>query len=116
MTGPLHCLVSSPYKTIQGIEPEFQLVSQLQMLTRQQVFSAVRFSADGRFLLTGAPTRNLVLWEVKTGREIQRWRVSPRVGSRPESAVVHAVAFLDAQRIISESSSGLAEVWKITNE
>ncbi|WP_445428150.1 WD40 repeat domain-containing protein [Alishewanella sp. HL-SH05] len=93
-----------------------QLVSQLQMLTRQQVFSAVRFSADGRFLLTGAPTRNLVLWEVKTGREIQRWRVSPRVGSRPESAVVHAVAFLDAQRIISESSSGLAEVWKITNE
>lgn len=91
-------------------------VSQLQMLARQQVFSAVRFSADGRYLLTGAPTRNLVLWEVQTGKELQRWRVSPRVGSRPASAVVHAVAFLDAERIISESSSGLAEVWKINYE
>lgn len=91
-------------------------VSQLQMFARQQIFSAVRFSDDGKYLLTGAPTRNLVLWDVQTGKELQRWRVSPRVGSRPASAVVHAVAFLDAQRIISESSSGLAEVWKINYE
>lgn len=91
-------------------------VSQLQMTARQQIFSAVRFSEDGRYLLTGAPTRNLVLWDVQTGKELQRWRVSPRVGSRPASAVVHAVAFLDAERIISESSSGLAEVWKINYE
>ena len=90
-----------------------QRVSSLQMLARQQIFSAVRFSQDGRFLLTGAPTRNLVLWDVQSGRELQRWRVSPRVGSRPPSAVVHAVAFLDENRIISESSSGLAEVWEI---
>ncbi len=91
-------------------------ISQLQMITRQQIFSAVRFSADGQYLLTGAPTRSLVLWQVATGKELQRWRVSPRVDSRPASAVVHAVAFLDAERIISESSSGLAEVWKITYE
>lgn len=93
-----------------------QRVSQLQMRVRQQIFSAVRFSQDGRYLLTGAPTRNLVLWDVQSGRELQRWRVAPRQGSRPQSAVVHAVAFLDAKRIISESSSGLAEVWKIEYE
>lgn len=91
-------------------------ISQLQMSARQQIFSAVRFSADGRYLLTGAPTRNLVLWDVQTGKELQRWRVSPRKGGRPSSAVVHAVAFLDATRIISESSSGLAEVWEIVYE
>lgn len=91
-------------------------VSQLQMTARQQIFSAVRFSDDGKYLLTGAPTRNLVLWDVASGKELQRWRVAPRVGSRPASAVVHAVAFLDATRIISESSSGLAEVWKITHD
>lgn len=91
-------------------------ISTLQMHARQQIFSAATFSPDGRFLLTGAPTRNMVLWEVSTGRELQRWRVSPRIGSRPPSAVIHAVAFLEEQRIISESSSGLAEVWEIRHD
>lgn len=89
------------------------LVSTLQINARQQLFSAVRFSDDGDHLLTGAPTRSLVLWRVSDGRELQRWRVAPRQGSRPASAVVHAVAFLSPTRIISESSSGYAEVWEI---
>ncbi|MEE2025886.1 WD40 repeat domain-containing protein [Alkalimonas mucilaginosa] len=90
-----------------------QLVSRLQFTARQQIFSAVRFSDDGRWLATGAPSRNLALWDVQTGRELQRWRVSPRVGSRPPSAAVHAVAFFGPNQLISESSSGLAEVWQI---
>ncbi len=89
------------------------LVSTLQISARQQVFSAVRFSDDGKFLLTGAPTRSLVLWRVSDGKELQRWRVSTREGGRPASAVVHAVAFLSPTRIISESSSGYAEIWEI---
>jgi WD40 repeat protein len=89
------------------------LISSLQIMARQQVFSAVRFSADGKYLLTGAPTRNVVLWRVSDGKELQRWRVMPRDGSRPAGAVVHAVAFLSPTRIISESSSGYAEVWEI---
>tara|TARA_R110002126_G_scaffold43555_28_gene124983 strand:- start:1788 stop:2759 length:972 start_codon:yes stop_codon:yes gene_type:complete len=89
------------------------LVSSLQITARQQVFSAVRFSEDGQYLLTGAPTRNVVLWRVRDGEELQRWRVTPRDGSRPAGAVVHAVAFLSPTRIISESSSGYAEVWEI---
>lgn len=89
------------------------LVSKLQITARQQVFSAVRFSADGNYLLTGAPTRNAALWRVSDGQELQRWRVMPRDGSRPAGAVVHAVAFLSPTRIITESSSGFAEVWEI---
>lgn len=92
------------------------LISSLQIIARQQVFSAVRFSADGKYLLTGAPTRNVVLWRVSDGKELQRWRVMPRDGSRPAGAVVHAVAFLSPTRIISESSSGYAEVWEINYE
>jgi len=89
------------------------LISALHITARQQVFSAVSFSDDGNFLLTGAPTRNVVLWQVSDGKELQRWRVMPRDGSRPAGAVVHAVAFLSPTRIISESSSGYAEVWEI---
>ncbi len=90
-----------------------QLVSKLQFITRQQVFSTVRFSSDGKYLATGAPTRKLALWDVQTGRELQQWLVSVKPDSRPPSAVVHAVAFLNTNQLISESSSGIAEVWEI---
>jgi WD40 repeat protein len=93
-----------------------QLVSKLQFTARQQVFSAVRFSTDGQYLATGAPTRKLALWDVQSGRELQSWQVSVRSDSRPPSAVVHAVAFLTEKKLISESSSGIADVWEIQND
>lgn len=92
-----------------------ELISSLQFNARQMVFSAVGFSADGRYLATGAPTRQLSLWDVQTGQPIQHWQVSVRPDSRPPSAVVHAVGFLDNNTLISESSSGIAEVWEITH-
>ncbi|HEY9042841.1 MAG TPA: hypothetical protein VIN66_11740 [Rheinheimera sp.] len=93
-----------------------QLVSKLQFTARQQIFSAVRFSSDGKYLATGAPTRKLALWDIQTGRELQSWQVSVREDSRPPSAVVHAVAFLNSNQLISESSSGIAEVWEIKHD
>jgi WD40 repeat protein len=93
-----------------------KLVSRLQFNARQQIFSAVRFSADGKYLATGAPTRKLALWDVQTGDELQHWQVSVRSDSRPASAVVHAVAFLNDKQLISESSSGVAEVWEIQHD
>ncbi|GAB2926819.1 PQQ-binding-like beta-propeller repeat protein [Rheinheimera gaetbuli] len=93
-----------------------QLVSKLQFIARQQVFSAVQFSADGKYLATGAPTRKLALWDVASGKELQHWQVSVRPDSRPPSAVVHAVGFLGDNKIISESSSGIAEVWEIKHD
>ncbi|QBL10610.1 hypothetical protein E0Z06_14340 [Rheinheimera sp. D18] len=93
-----------------------KLISKLQFSARQQVFSAVTFSPDGKTLATGAPTRKLALWDVQTGAELQRWQVSVRPDSRPPSAVVHAVAFLGDNQLISESSSGIAEVWDIKHD
>lgn len=93
-----------------------QLVSKLQFIARQQVFSAVRFSSDGKYLATGAPTRKLALWDVQSGAELQQWQVGVKPDSRPPSAVVHAVAFLGDKQLISESSSGIAEVWEINYE
>ncbi|KUM52087.1 WD40 repeat domain-containing protein [Rheinheimera sp. EpRS3] len=93
-----------------------QLVSALKFTARQQIFSAVRFSRDGKYLATGAPTRKLALWDVQSGRELQQWQVGVKPDSRPPSAVVHAVAFLTDNKLISESSSGIAEVWEITDD
>ena len=91
-------------------------ISRLQFTARQQIFSAVRFSPDGRYLATGAPSRKLAIWDVQTGQELQQWQVSVKPNSRPASAVVHAVAFLSNNQLISESSSGMAEVWEIKHE
>ncbi len=89
-------------------------VSTLSYTARQQIFSAVRFNNEGTLLATGAPTSQLALWDVASGKKLQSWRVTPRKNSRPKGAVVYSVAFSnnDAE-LITESSAGLAESWTI---
>jgi WD40 repeat protein len=90
-----------------------QVISYLHYFERQKIFSTAVFSKDGKYLLTGSPARRLNLWDVQTGEEIKSWRVTPRTGTRPQTAVVYAVGFWDNNKVISESSSGLAEIWPI---
>lgn len=90
-----------------------KLVSQLQYTNRQEVFSSVQFSEDGKYLLTGAPSRKVNLWDIATGKRKQSWYVTPRDDIRPTGAVVYSVAFRDNSHIITESSSGYAELWQI---
>lgn len=90
-----------------------QAISYLRYFERQKIFSTAVFSKDGQYLLTGSPARRLNLWDVQTGKEIESWRVTPRAGTRPQTAVVYAVGFWDDNTVISESSSGLAEIWPI---
>ncbi len=90
-----------------------KLVSQLQYTNRQEVFSTVQFSSDGLHLLTGAPSRKVSLWDIKTGKRKQSWHVTPRDDIRPAGAVVYSVGFRDNSHIITESSSGYAELWQI---
>lgn len=86
------------------------LVSQLQYIARQKIFSAVRFNQDATLLATGSPNRELALWNVDNGEQVGTWLVEPRAGSRPKSAVVFDVAFIEQdQALFSESSSGLLE-------
>ncbi|MBU2391938.1 MAG: hypothetical protein KKH70_01105, partial [Gammaproteobacteria bacterium] len=82
-------------------------------LARAQIITAARFSPNGKWLVTGSPSRALILWDVATGKKLQQWQVRAILNSRPASAVIHAVAFLNDSQIISESSSGVAEVWEI---
>lgn len=90
-----------------------QEVSQLSYLQRQKIFGAAAFSKDGKKLVTGSPARRINLWSVESGKELAEWRVAPRKGTQPQSAVVYAVHFLDDNTVMSESSSGLAEYWRI---
>lgn len=90
-------------------------VSNLQYMARQRIFTVAVFSDDGKYLLTGSPARRINRWDVKTGKELNEWRVTAREGSKPASAVVHTVGFANDSEIISISSSGLLEKWKVEN-
>ncbi len=88
-------------------------ISNLRYLQRQKIFSAARFSEDGTMLLTGSPARRVNLWSVQSGAEIQEWKVAPKAGTQPQSAVVYGLGFVNPQQIMTLSSSGLAEYWQI---
>ena len=87
-------------------------ISQLQYFNRHEIFSSVRFSEDGTKLLTGAPTRKVNLWSIATGERLDSWRVTPKENIRAAGAVVYSVAFRGKKQIITESSSGYAELWQ----
>jgi WD40 repeat protein len=87
-------------------------ISQLQYFNRHEVFSSVQFSDDGTKLLTGAPTRKVSLWSIATGERLDSWRVTPKESIRAAGAVVYSVAFRGKKQIITESSSGYAELWQ----
>ncbi|GAA0854964.1 hypothetical protein [Aliiglaciecola litoralis] len=87
-------------------------ISQLSYIQRQKIFSSATFSDDGQYLITGSPGRALNLWSVQTGSEVQEWRVSPKVGTQPQSAIIYAASFIQDNQIMTVSSSGLAEYWK----
>ena len=94
-----------------------KVISTLQYFNRQEIFSSARFSNNGKWLLTGAPTRELTLWDVKTGKQLQQWTVTARKGSRPASAIVYSASFINNEtQVISTSSAGFSEIWEIDNE
>jgi WD40 repeat protein len=90
-------------------------ISALQYTNRQEVFTTVRFSKDGKQLLTGAPSSKVSVWDIASGKRLTSWRVTPRDDIRPAGAVVYSAAFSDNGTVITESSSGYAEKWLINN-
>lgn len=88
-------------------------VAELKSLSRQLVFSTARFSDDGQWLVTGSPAGRVMLWDTKTGKSIDGWEVEPLKDTRPPRAVVYDAAFDHQNRVISATSAGIAQAWKI---
>lgn len=86
----------------------------LALKKRQYVLSVARFSPDNSQLLTGAPSRQLILWDTQSGKLQQLIRVSTRTQNRPSGAIIYAVGFAPDGSLLSESSAGWGERWQKT--
>lgn len=62
-------------------------------LSRGLIFTAVAFSTDGKYLLTGTSHKTVQLWDTNTLTEIKRWMMPKRDAVAPTSASILALAF-----------------------
>lgn len=91
-------------------------ISQLDLAKRQYVLSSARFSTDNQLLLTGAPSRQLILWNANDGQLQKQIRVSARNTHRPSGAIIYAVGFSETGDLLTESSAGFGERWSVNDE
>lgn len=89
-------------------------IAQLSSFARQLIFSTARFSDDGKRLVTGTPSSKVMIWDSSSGKKLDEFEVSPTKDARPPRAVVYDAAFDNNKHIVSASSAGLAEAWKLS--
>jgi len=73
--------------------------------------TALDFSSDGAYLVTGHPSQRICIWRAADGQKIDCWQVARRQALRP-GVVLQAVSFSpDDRAIYSESGNGIGQKW-----
>lgn len=75
--------------------------------------SAINYSPDNQYIVTGHPDQRICIWKVKNGDKVECWKVSRRQALKP-GVVLQAVAFsADGKAVYSESGNGIGEKWTL---
>ena len=79
--------------------------------TFKMTTTAIDFSPDNNYLITGHASRKLCLWQVATGDRLDCWQVARRQALRP-GVVIQAVSFSpDGKAVYSEAGNGIGQKW-----
>ncbi len=78
--------------------------------------SAAAFSQDEKTIVTGLSTGILELWNIKTKKRLQSWQVPRKTFWRPTLAHISQIVFDHSGLIISLSSQGLGQRWRINTQ
>lgn len=78
--------------------------------------TAVGFSSDNRFIVTGHPNQEICTWRAQNGENLSCWQ-APRRDSLKPGVVLQALTFgPDGQSIYSETGNGLAQKWSFQHD
>lgn len=87
-------------------------ITSLKLKKREYIIVSASFSHDDQRIATGAPGKDISLWDVATGQRLTRWQARTRKQWKPSGAIIYALAFTqDDQYLYSESSAGFGEKW-----
>lgn len=79
----------------------------------QTTISAVDYSSDYKYMVTGHASREICLWAVATGEKQDCWQVARKNALRP-GVVLQAVSFSqDGRAVYSEAGNGIGQKWHI---
>jgi len=88
-----------------------KLVRRLNKI-RATVASAV-FSSDSRKIVTGYTREEIILWSIKTGKKLVTLKPKRRYFWQSSLANVTSVAFKNKRTLVSETSRGILQIWKL---
>jgi WD40 repeat protein len=73
--------------------------------------TALGYSADNRFIVSGHPNQEICTWRAVDGENIACWQAPRREALKP-GVVLQAVTFsADGRHVLSEAGNGLAQQW-----
>lgn len=71
------------------------------------------FSPNGRKLAIGRALKGIEIYDVATGQRLQYWQPPVKESVQPNAATILALRFIDNQQLLSESSIGLGQLWRV---
>ncbi|GIU53775.1 WD40 repeat domain-containing protein [Shewanella sp. KT0246] len=86
-------------------------LSTLAINRRQMTFSSARFIEQDKILITGSPSKEIILWQTQTGKKLANRQIQLTKNSQNRGAVVYSIASDAQQQIVSISNQGLVESW-----
>lgn len=90
-------------------------IASLELKEREYIIVSASFSHDGQYLATGAPGKQIRLWNATTGKRLLDRRARVRNQWKPSGAIIYAVAFSSDDRFLfTESSAGYGEKWDLS--
>jgi len=83
-------------------------------LKRGLRFTAARFSADNKWLLTGRPDQIVQLWDLSSMSLYAQWKLPKRHSWKPTGAAVVDVAFRSDEEFVAAASNGFINILKLS--
>lgn len=99
---------------IYATDSEGTLVTQLEIKPRGLTVVSADFSDDNSILATGRASKGIDIWDTRNGKNLKTWLPEVKHKVQPDSATILDLNISpDKQTLLSESSTGIGQLWSL---